>query len=471
MALNPYFLQGSPGEQSLVQDLINEQLKIYGIEVYYIPRRYITKNTVIREVVESEFDSAYPIEAYVDSYEGYGGQGTLLSKFGIQNVDDLTLIISRERYENYITTLIKDIPNIELATRPKEGDLVYFPLGDRLFEIKYVEHEQPFYQLKKTYVYQLRCELFRYEDEVIDTGIDTIDDEVEQLGYIQTLSLIGAAVTATATATYVASGAVDRITIKNVGNGYKASPQPLIGISSAPDSGISAVGIASISNTFIDCDTGLTDGKIVAINLSNAGAGYTEAPMVTIQDPEGTGVGAAATAGITTIGSIGVVSIVSGGSGYTTSPSFTVTGSVGVGTSARGIGLINASGIVTAAYITNAGSGYTAIPTITFDAPTSAGSGIGTGSYVFNEIVEGQTSGATARVKEWNATTNKLEISGISSNFHNGEQIIGQNSGAKFAIFSVNTDDEVSEFAENDVIQSESDSIIDFTETNPFGMP
>ena len=245
----------------------------------------------------------------------------------------------------------------------------------------------------------------------------------------------------------------------------------MIGISSAPSGGISAVGIASISNTFIDCDTGLTDGKIVAINLSNAGAGYTEAPMITIQDPEGTGVGAAATAGITTIGSIGVVSIVSGGSGYTTSPSFTVTGSVGVGTSARGIGIINASGIVTAAYITNAGSGYTAIPTITFDAPTGAGSGIGTGSYVFNEIVEGQTSGATARVKEWNATTNKLEISGISSNFHNGEQIIGQNSGAKFAIFSVNTDDEVSGFAENDVIQSESDSIIDFTEKNPFGMP
>ena len=246
MALNPYFLQGSPGEQSLVQDLINEQLKIYGIEVFYIPRRYITKNTVIREVVQSEFDSAYPIEAYVDSYEGYGGQGTLLSKFGIQNVDDLTLIISRERYENYITPLIKNIPNIELATRPKEGDLIYFPLGDRLFEIKYVEHEQPFYQLKKTYVYQLRCELFRYEDEVIDTGVDTIDDEVEQLGYIQTLTLIGAAVTATATATYVASGAVDRISIINVGKGYKQSPQPLIGISSAPDGGISAVGFASI---------------------------------------------------------------------------------------------------------------------------------------------------------------------------------------------------------------------------------
>jgi len=471
MVLNPFFQQGSTSEQNLVQSLINEQLQIYGVNVHYMPRKYANSNTIIKEVIESKFDDAYPIEAYVESFDGYGENPTLLSKFGIQATNELTLTISRDRFETYISPLMKNEENVRLSTRPKEGDLIYFPLGDRLFEIKYVEHEQPFYQLKKNYVYTLRCELFQYEDEVIDTGVDTIDDEVEQLGYIQTLTLIGAAVTATATATYVASGAVDRISIRNVGTGYKSSPQPLIGISSAPSGGISAVGIASISNTFIDCDTGLTDGKIVAINLSNAGAGYTEAPMVTIQDPEGIGVGAAATAGITTIGSIGVVSIVSGGSGYTTSPSFTVTGSVGVGTSARGIGIINASGIVTAAYITNAGSGYTAIPTITFDAPTSAGSGIGTGSYVFNEIVEGQTSGATARVKEWNATTNKLEISGISSNFHNGEQIIGQNSGAKFAIFSVNTDDEVSGFAENDVIQSEADAVLDFTETNPFGMP
>ena len=183
MALNSYFLQGSKSEQNLVQSLINEQLTIYGVEVYYIPRRYISQNTVIREVIESQFDSAYPIEAYIDSYEGYGGQGTLLSKFGIQNVDDLTLIISRERYETYITPLIKNLPNIELATRPKEGDLIYFPLGDRLFEIKYVEHEQPFYQLKKNYVYQLRCELFRYEDEVIDTGVETIDDCHRDYGY------------------------------------------------------------------------------------------------------------------------------------------------------------------------------------------------------------------------------------------------------------------------------------------------
>ena len=112
--LNPFFLQGSKGEQGLVQDLINEQLKIYGVDVYYLPREYATEKTVIKEVVESKFSNAYPLEAYVDTYDGYGGQGTLLSKFGIQEVDDLTLIISKERYENYIQPLIEDIPNTKL---------------------------------------------------------------------------------------------------------------------------------------------------------------------------------------------------------------------------------------------------------------------------------------------------------------------------------------------------------------------
>ena len=472
MALNPYFLQGAKSEQSLVQSLINEQLKMYGVDIYYIPRRYISQNTVIREVVESQFDSAYPIEAYIDSYEGYGGQGTLLSKFGIQNVDDLTLVISRERYETYITPLIKNIPNIELATRPKEGDLIYFPLGDRLFEIKYVEHEQPFYQLKKNYVYQLRCELFRYEDEVIDTGVETIDDEVEQLGYIQTLTLIGAAVTATATASYVATGGVEKIYMTNMGAGYQA--QPLIGISSSPAGSANAVGVASVSTTWTDCDTGLTDGKIAAIHISNAGAGYTEAPWITIQDPTGFGVGAAATVGITTLGSVGIVTVTGGGSGYTTHPTFTVSapGSVGVGsTAAYGIGYINSAGVVTTAYITNAGVGYSEVPTITFEAPTGAGVGVGTGSYVFNETITGQTSGATARVKEWDAVNNTLEISDVSKEFVAGETILGNNSGALFGLLKVNTDDLVSGFAENDVFQSEADSILDFSEKNPFGVP
>jgi len=148
--LNPYFLNNSKQEQNLIQSLVNEQLKMYGIEIYYIPRRYVKKNTVIREVIQSEFDNAYPIEAYLDSYEGYGGQGTILSKFGIEEQDDLTLVVSKDRYENYISPLIKNIPNIELATRPKEGDLIYFPLGDRLFELIMLSMSNHFINFRRT---------------------------------------------------------------------------------------------------------------------------------------------------------------------------------------------------------------------------------------------------------------------------------------------------------------------------------
>jgi len=98
MALNPYFTQGTRGEQGLVQDLINEQLRMYGVDVHYIPRKYVTQNTVIREVIQSKFDDAYPIEAYVKS-DAYEGTGIMLSKFGVQQQDDVTLIISRERWE------------------------------------------------------------------------------------------------------------------------------------------------------------------------------------------------------------------------------------------------------------------------------------------------------------------------------------------------------------------------------------
>ena len=224
---------------------------MYGIEVYYLPRRYLKTNSVIREVIQSEFKDAYPIEAYLDNYEGFTGQGSILSKFGIENRDDLQLIISKERFEDYISPLLSNVPNSKLSTRPKEGDLIYFPLGDRLFEIKFVEHEQPFYQLKKTYVYELRCELFRYEDEVLDTNVEDIDDEIAQIGYMQTLSLIGAGTTATAEATVCANGAVSQIYISNMGRNYSSTPT--VGFSSAPAGGVTAEGVAAVSYEYPGC--------------------------------------------------------------------------------------------------------------------------------------------------------------------------------------------------------------------------
>jgi len=383
--LNPFFLQGSQSEQNLVQDLINEQLRMYGVEVYYMPRQFVTKNTIIKEVVQSEFKNSYPIEAYVDSYEGYGGQGTLLSKFGIQNYDDLKIIISKERYENYIGPLAESIPNTELTSRPKEGDLIYFPLGDRLFEIKYVEHEQPFYQLQKNYVYTLTCSLFRYEDEVIDTGVDTIDDEIAQIGYIQTLQLIGVATTATATAGLCASGSVGQVFISNMGNGYLSVPT--VGFSSAPTGGITAIGIATITNNYVNC-SGINGGKVFSVELTNAGCGYTARPEVKFVSTDTSGAGAAATVSLVDR-AVNTTTITSGGSGYITSPTVTFSTPKHVGAAATATidSPIGTGVSVIATTISQGGSEYLFpggttggvfykpgfVPIVTFSLPTGSG--------------------------------------------------------------------------------------------------
>ena len=459
--LNPFFLQGSKSEQSLVQSLINEQLRMYGVEVYYIPRRYLTEKTIIKEVIESKFDNAYPLEAYVDTYDGYEGQGTLLSKFGVQPLNDLSLIISKERFETYISPLTKNIPDIKLSTRPKEGDLIWFPLGDRLFEIKFVEHEKPFYQLQKTYVYELRCELFRYEDEVIDTGVEEIDDNVKDEGYIQSLTMVGAGITATAF-TGIVDGGVRLITVTNRGNGYTSSPR--VAISSAPAGGLTAVGIATLIGGLVDCNGNTENYKVQGVEIVNPGYGYTNAPSVAFVG--GGGAGAAAT---TTIGDgvIGIVTLTSGGSGYVGEPTVTFSGAPGAGVTATARAHINTAGVVTAIYITNAGLGYTEAPTITVSSPYFSGSG----TYIYNETVVGSISSTTALVKEWNSVDNLLKVSNISGSFVNGDVLTGSESGATYKIRIINKYNTTDTYAENDTIESEADAIIDFSESNPFGNP
>ena len=146
MALNPFFLQGSQGEQRLVQDLINEQLKTYGIDVVYLPRKIIKTDNIFREVEDSAFNDNFSIEAYVNTYEGYTGAGDIMTKFGMSLKDDLVVTISKERFEDFISPFLLTMPEgeINVATRPREGDLIYFPLGQRMFEIKFVEHEKQF---------------------------------------------------------------------------------------------------------------------------------------------------------------------------------------------------------------------------------------------------------------------------------------------------------------------------------------
>ena len=457
--LNPFFQQGSKSEQNLIQDLINEQLKIFGVEVYYLPRKYVTSKTVIKEVIESKFDNAFPIEAYVDTYDGYNGLGTLMSKFGIQELDDLTITISKERFESYISPLIKNIADIELSTRPKEGDLIYFPLGDRLFEIKYVEHEKPFYQLQKNYVYQLTCELFRYEDEVIDTNIDDIDDNVVDSGFIQTLTLVGSAVTATATA-QIFNGGVRRIILSNRGSGYTSVPT--VAISSAPSGGLTATGIATMISGIIDCE-GLASDRIQGVEITNSGYGYTVAPSVSFIG--GGGSGAEATTEIAD-GIVGIITITNGGSGYTESPIVTIS-SPGIGTTATATAYINSSGSVTSIRINDTGVGYISIPTVTIGSPIATG----IGTFAFNEVVTGSISGTTAIVNSWNAATNELKVSKISGSFTSGENIVGSESGASRKLRIVGEYNTTDPYAQNDIIEEEADLILDFSEKNPFGMP
>lgn len=456
--LNPFFLQGSKTEQGLIQDLINEQLKIYGVEIYYIPRKYITKKTVIKEVIESKFNYAYPIEAYVDTYEGYEGAGTLLTKFGVQPYTDLTLIISKERFETYITPLIKNQADIELSTRPKEGDLVYFPLGDRLFEIKFVEHEIPFYQLQKTYVYTLRCELFRYEDEVIDTGVEFIDDNIQDQGYIQTYDMIGAGVTATATASIV-NGGVTFIKVTNRGEGYKTAPQVKI---SPPFSGQTATGIATLIGGIVDlCEPDASLYRVQGVEITNSGYGYTTPPTVAFYGGGGKGATAVASIGN---GIVGSITIVNGGSGYTSEP---IVQFIGVSTIPAKARAVIENGVVTRIGIVTTGIGYTQNPTILIQSPYM----VGYGTYRYNEIVVGSTSGNTARVKSWNATTNKLELSNITGDFAPGEVLVGTASSATYEIRKSTIDNIVDPFAQNKEIQTEADYILDFSEKNPFGTP
>jgi hypothetical protein len=402
MALNPFFLQGSPGEQRLIQNLINEQLQIYGVEVTYIPRKFVNKQSIIEEVQSSKFDDNFLIEAYVNTYEGYSGAGDIMTKFGVSLRDEITLTISKERFEDFIAPFLND-DEYELATRPREGDLIFFPLGTRLFEVKFVEHEQPFYQLGKNYVYQLQCELFEYEDEVIDTGVDEIDQEIEDEGFITTLNLVGTGVTATATAAIsVNSGYVNSISLLNDGSGYTGTPTVSISTSRA-SGGTNASAVAITTER-----AGVF--SIKEIILTNPGSGYTVAPSIRILG--GNGSGAIATCNLVTSGQ-GVISfnLTQEGRGYTTNPAVTVAGPTGVGTTALVTSVIDiGSGQVSSFRFTNPGAGYTVSPAVTIADPDII---TGRGNYLYNDLVVGQASNTEARVRSWDADTKVLKVANV----------------------------------------------------------
>ena len=263
---NVYFSHGTKNEQHLVEDLIIESLRIYGQEVFYIPRTLVSKDDVLGEDRLSEFKSAFPVEMYFENIDNFGGQGALIQKFGLMMEQSATLVVARRRWEQFIGRYGATI----LPNRPCEGDLIYFPLSKGLFEVKFVQHQDPFYQLGKLYVYKLQVELFQYSSERIDTGLAAVD-AFESLKTFSTNT------------TRSAFGYVKSIDVTSQGSGYTSAPTVVI---------TSGTGRGAAATAVLGSDS--TAGKVIRVDITDGGTGYQVAPAISFTGGGGSNAGATA---------------------------------------------------------------------------------------------------------------------------------------------------------------------------------
>ena len=365
MAKNVYFSQGTRSEQLLYEDLIIESVKIYGQDIYYLPREMVTTDRLFREDVLSKFDENYLIEVYLQNYDGFEGDGTLLSKFGVRIAEEATFLVSRRRWEDLVQSQSNNLVSSE---RPNEGDAIYFPLTKQLFQIKYVDNETPLRPLGDVPTYSLTCELMEFSDERLETGVEEIDKIAAEVAYSITHKWVRG---------------IKYIRMINEGTGY---------------GGNTAVTISNVTGTIAPTTVvpTITNTRVSEINISNPGQGYTTtAPTVTIT---GTGTGASAEA-ILTAGGVfefgekvhgtkftadilqnGVYSVYTlnnnftirkAGTGYTTAPVVKIGAPDAV--DATGTATLQ-NGIVTALEIVNNGTG---IASVLNNIVTTGGSGTG----------------------------------------------------------------------------------------------
>lgn len=177
--VNHYFQSGRyigrNSEQNLYEDLIIESMKIYGLEVYYVPRKSFNQDNILTEDPLNTYEHAYPIEMYMENVGGFEGDGELLTKFGLEIRDNANFIVSRRRWNQVVGSKGQSV----LEARPAEGDVIYFPLTKSFFEIRKVDGQTPFYQLGKLYVYKMSCELMQFSNERFNTGIYEIDNPAD----------------------------------------------------------------------------------------------------------------------------------------------------------------------------------------------------------------------------------------------------------------------------------------------------
>jgi len=286
MGTNVFFSPKVRTEQHLYEDLIIEALRLYGQDVFYIPRETVTPDEILNEEY-SKYASAYVVEMYIGNTESFEGDGNLLSKFGLEIRDQATFVVSRRRFQQ----LVEIDANAIREERPREGDLIYLPLSKSLFEIKFVEHEKPFYQLSNLPTYELQCELFEYSAEKFDTGVSALDRYEHIFGPQNVIEITGGIFgfkagdrikqiitpfndsTARAIASIDVNGSVVDTQITNPGFGYgNIIGGVSVDFSAPPPGGVRAMG-----------QTVVVNGSIVDINVTNPGSGYITSPTVTIQ--------------------------------------------------------------------------------------------------------------------------------------------------------------------------------------------
>lgn len=348
------------GQQNLIEDLIIESIKIYGYDNFYIPRTIVKEDDLFGEDVLSKFDNALPLEMYVKNVEGFDGEGEFLSRFNVEVRDQITFSIAQRRWQEEISIEDRKLDNQgERINRPTEGDLIFFPLTGQMYEIKYVDKQPIFYQMGQLQMYDLRCELFEFSHERIDTGVKAIDDLAARhsINVLNFQILLEASKERALGTTVLTNDKVTSVSLSNLGD-YAEAPTMTFG---APPAAQKAIATSSINS-------GSVAGATVNSNLQ--GSGYTSNVAVTFSNPETTQrVTATATATISG-GSVSAVTLTENGGFYSSAPPVSISASPS-GDDAVLTSTISGTSVLSI-NIQSAGSGYTSTPTVTIGTPNNA---------------------------------------------------------------------------------------------------
>ena len=283
MPTSPYFptyYQGDSGEQGLYQDLVDEQIVLFGSDIYYLPRT-ILQDYTLDDIIYSKYETQFQVEMLLQNVEGFGENSEFISKFGLRITDEVKFRVSTRRWDEASTGY-----NLTVNGRPNEGDLLYFPLTKDLYEIKFVEREQPFYQFGKIQFYTMTAEIYELGNDDIETGVEEIDVIETQFSSAIKLvmdpggtgaftvgeEVVGDEFLAKATASIDGNGSVDSTTIIDSGLHYNSALPPSVTFSAPASGGSTATGTAVVSST----------GLVTGILITDPGLGYVTAPSVTI---------------------------------------------------------------------------------------------------------------------------------------------------------------------------------------------